>query len=58
MRSLLRSYVADESGAVASEYGLIAAVVAVACIPALETLGCSARDLLDASAQKVEAARP
>ena len=35
----LRRFLRDESGATAIEYGLIAALVAVACIGVLSTLG-------------------
>ena len=34
---MIGNFLADESGATATEYGLIAALVAVACIIALET---------------------
>lgn len=37
--SFLRSFLADESGATAIEYGLIAALVSVAIIGILGTLG-------------------
>ena len=36
---MIRKFLKDESGATAIEYGLIAALVAVACIVALEALG-------------------
>jgi len=39
MNTLLSRFVKDESGATAIEYGLIAALVAVAIIGALTTLG-------------------
>jgi pilus assembly protein Flp/PilA len=39
MTKLIRKFVADESGATAIEYGLIAALVAVAAIIALGNLG-------------------
>nr|WP_316656655.1 Flp family type IVb pilin [uncultured Gellertiella sp.] len=35
MRDLLKSFIADRSGATAIEYGLIAALIAVAIIPVL-----------------------
>ena len=38
MKSLFRKFQADESGATAIEYGLIAALVAVAIITALQTM--------------------
>ena len=37
--SVLHRFLRDESGATAIEYGLIAALVAVACITVLTTLG-------------------
>ena len=36
---MIKSFLKDESGATAIEYGLIAALVAVAAITALQTLG-------------------
>jgi len=39
MKTLFSRFVSDESGATAIEYGLIAALVAVAIITALTTLG-------------------
>lgn len=39
MKSLFTRFAADESGATAIEYGLIASLVAVAIITALTTLG-------------------
>jgi pilus assembly protein Flp/PilA len=38
MKTLLSRFAADESGATAIEYGLIAALIAVAIITALNTL--------------------
>ena len=38
MKSLFSRFAADESGATAIEYGLIAALIAVAIITALNTL--------------------
>ncbi|MGH1592316.1 Flp family type IVb pilin (plasmid) [Methylobacterium phyllosphaerae] len=38
---LFRSFVSDECGATAIEYGMIAALIAVAIITALQTLGTS-----------------
>jgi len=35
----LRAFVADEQGATAIEYGLLAALISVACIAAFTTLG-------------------
>jgi pilus assembly protein Flp/PilA len=39
MKSLFQRFVKDQSGATAIEYGLIAALIAVACIAAMQTLG-------------------
>jgi pilus assembly protein Flp/PilA len=39
MKSLFNRFVKDESGATAIEYGLIAALIAVAVIVALQTVG-------------------
>jgi pilus assembly protein Flp/PilA len=39
VRTLIRHFVADETGATAIEYGLIAALVAVAAVTALTTVG-------------------
>ncbi|MFO1147984.1 MAG: Flp family type IVb pilin [Alsobacter sp.] len=38
MRKLLKSFIADDSGATAIEYGLIAAIVSVGLITALTSL--------------------
>jgi pilus assembly protein Flp/PilA len=39
MRKLLKNFIANESGATAIEYGLIAALIAVVIITALTTIG-------------------
>jgi pilus assembly protein Flp/PilA len=39
MKTLFNRFVKDESGATAIEYGLIAALVAVAAITAMQTIG-------------------
>ena len=39
MLNFLQRFVADDSGATAIEYGLIAALIAVALIAAMSTLG-------------------
>ena len=41
MRGILRKLIADEGGATAIEYGLIAALIAVVIITALTTIGTS-----------------
>jgi len=44
MRNLLNRFAKDESGATAIEYGLIAALIAVVIIVALQALGPKLRD--------------
>lgn len=39
MTNLMKNYIADESGATAIEYGLIAALIGVALIGGARTLG-------------------
>ena len=39
MKTLVNRFVKDESGATAIEYGLIAALIAVVCITAMQTIG-------------------
>ena len=41
MRSLIKRFVADESGATAIEYGLIAALIAVVIITGVTAVGTS-----------------
>ena len=41
MKNILNRFVADESGATAIEYGLIAGLIAVAIIGAVTTVGTS-----------------
>jgi pilus assembly protein Flp/PilA len=48
-----RSLIADESGATAIEYGLIAALVSVAAIGALTAMGGSLFDIFSAVCQKL-----
>lgn len=46
-RKMLTRIIEDQSGATAIEYGLIAALVSVAAISALTTLGTSLSDMFD-----------
>ncbi len=39
MKQLVKSFIHNESGATAIEYGLIAALIAVAAIAAMQSLG-------------------
>lgn len=48
MRKFAARFIEDESGATAIEYGLIAALVAVAIIGAVTTLGTTTSDTFDA----------
>jgi pilus assembly protein Flp/PilA len=48
-----RSLIADESGATAIEYGLIAALVSVAAILALQAMGGSLQEIFSAVCQKL-----
>lgn len=55
---MIRTFLSDESGATAIEYGLIAALVAVAIIAAVEALGTSLGALYDGVKTKVNAKMP
>jgi len=54
---MLTKFLKDESGATAIEYGLIAALVAVACITALTAMGTSLSSLFDTVKTKVDTAK-
>ena len=45
MMTNLKKFIADDSGATAIEYGLIAALVSVAAITALQQMGSSLNDM-------------
>jgi pilus assembly protein Flp/PilA len=53
MRQLLSLYFADETGASAVEYGIVATLIAVAIIGALGTLGLNLRDKAQEIADKI-----
>ena len=55
---MFTAFLRDEGGATAIEYALIAALVAVAIIVAVEALGTSLGGLYDAVAGKVTAKMP
>lgn len=55
---MFQELIRDESGATAIEYGLIAALIAVAIIGALSVLGTSLSDLFTGVADTVDAATP
>lgn len=54
--SLLTRFAADESGATAIEYGLIAALIAVGIIAAATTLGTSLSSLFERISGKLNSA--
>jgi len=56
MIKTIRNLIADESGATAIEYGLIAALVAVAGITALTALGSSLNGIFSTVSSKLNAA--
>ena len=56
MVKFIRSFVTDESGATAIEYGLIAALVSVAAIAALTALGTSLRSIFGVVSVELESA--
>lgn len=55
MKTLFSRFVSDESGATAIEYGLIAALVAVAIITALGVLGDGLTDIFEGVGNKLSA---
>lgn len=57
-RPMFSQLIRDESGATAIEYGLIAALVAVAIIAALTALGTSLDGIFGAVSGELEAATP
>jgi pilus assembly protein Flp/PilA len=52
----IREFIADESGATAIEYGLIAALVSVAGIVALEAMGTSLSSMFSSVSTKLNQA--
>ncbi len=56
MTNLFKELFADESGATAIEYGLIAALVSVAAIAALTALGGSLRGIFGAASASLDGA--
>ena len=57
MLKSLRSFAADESGATAIEYGLIAALIAVAAIAALRSVGSSLVQMFTTVASELDNAQ-
>ena len=54
---MISKFLKDETGATAIEYGLIAALVAIACITALTALGTSLSSLFNTVKTKVDTAK-
>ena len=55
---MLKRFFQDEKGATAIEYGLIAALIAVACITALTTLGENTAETFDEISDAMEGEAP
>lgn len=53
MKSLMRSFIADENGATAIEYGLIASLIAVAIIVGAKALGSQINNTFNAVANNM-----
>jgi len=56
MRNILKQFIRDESGATAIEYGLIAALVSVAAVVALQTMGESLNSIFGVVSGKLSGA--
>jgi len=54
---MLRDFLADEEGATAIEYGLIAALISIACIMAFQSLGLNLADIFTTIANALRGAR-
>lgn len=58
MFNVIKTLLSDESGATAIEYGLIAALVSVAAIVALQALGGSLNNIFGTIADELDSADP
>ncbi len=56
MLNMIKTFVHDESGATAIEYGLIAALVSVAAVVALTALGSSLQNMFSTVSTTLDAA--
>lgn len=56
MKTVLNAFIADESGATAIEYGLIAALISVSAIAALSALGTALEDIFVTVSDELEEA--
>ena len=57
MFAIFKNFVADESGATAIEYGLIAALVSIAAIVAMGAMGNELGDMFNTVASELDAAQ-
>ncbi len=57
MREFLKSFSADENGATAIEYALIAALVSIAAIAAYRTLGTNVASVMNSVASAMTSTR-
>jgi len=58
MFKLIRKLRRDEEGATAIEYGLIAALISVAAIIAMQALGTSLNNIFDSISGKIDSSSP
>ncbi len=58
MFKLIRKLRRDEDGATAIEYGLIAALISVAAIIAMQALGTSLNNIFDSISGKIDSSAP
>jgi len=56
MLSIIKNLIKDENGATAIEYGLIAALVSVAAVVALENMGTSLENMFTTVSGKLDTA--
>ena len=56
MNDIIKRFIADETGATAIEYGLIAALVSVAAISALQAMGGSLETMFGSVSDTLDAA--
>lgn len=56
MKTVLNAFIADESGATAIEYGLIAALISISAIAALSALGTALEDIFVTVSDELEEA--
>lgn len=52
--SLISIFIADETGAIAIEYGLVAALIAMACVAAIQAVGSNLSDSFEATADALD----